>query len=367
MPVPYVDLAALHAPIRDRLLAAVARVLDHGQFILGPEVGELEGRLAELLGIRHVVGVNSGTDAILLALRLRGVGSGDEVLTVSHSFMATAAAIRLAGATPVFVDILDDTMLMDPEALERAVTPRCRAVIPVHLNGAPCDLTAIEEICRMRGLDLIEDCAQAFGAQHRGKPVGTMGIGCFSLHPLKTLSACGDGGFIAIDDDQEAARLRESRNLGLMNRDHCREVSVNSRLDSIQAAILLTKLEVVDEWIASRRRHAAAYLEAFADLDIRLPPPDGTDRSVATAFVVRHPRRDELRKRLHARGIESKIHYPLAIHQQEAFAGERPSSLPVTERVVGEILSLPCGPQLSVAERDHVISGLRDVLEELGR
>jgi dTDP-4-amino-4,6-dideoxygalactose transaminase len=366
MTVPYVDLVALHAPLKERLLEAVGRVLDHGQFVLGPEVAELESKLAERLGVVDVVGVNSGTDALVLALRLAGVGSGDEVLTVSHSFVATATAIGLIDAVPVFVDIADETMLMDPDRLEEAITPRARAVVPVHLNGSPCDMTAIQEICHRHGLALVEDCAQAFGAEHLGRPVGTFGLGCFSLHPLKTVSVCGDGGFVAVHDQRDAERLRQWRNIGLQDRDHCRWLSGNSRLDTIQAAILLAKLEVVEDWIAARRRHAAAYRKALGSLDLRLPHQEVEgDLGTVTAFVIRHRRRDELQRRLVDRGIDAKVHYPLAIHQQEAFAAWNRGVLPVTERVVNEILSLPSGPQLSDADRNRVVAAVAASLEEV--
>ena len=364
--VPSVDLAALHAPLRELLLDRIARVLEHGRFILGPEVEELEQRIGERLGAQ-IVSVNSGTDALVLALRLAGVGPGDEVITVSHSFVATATAICLAGAAPIFVDVDDETMNLDPDRIEPAITPRTKAVIPVHLNGHPCDMPSIVECCDRHGLAVVEDCAQAFGARSSGRPVGTFGTGCFSLHPLKTLSACGDGGFVAVGDQASADRLRQWRNLGLVDRDHCRWISGNSRLDSIQAAMLLVKLDVLDDWTATRREHASAYRKAFADLDLRLPPRENEgDLALSAPFVVRHPRRNEMQRGLAARGIDAKPHYPIAIHQQEAFAGMDDVRLPVTERVVDEILSLPCGPQLDAADRQRVVSAVRETVGDLG-
>ncbi len=367
--VPYVDLAALHRPLRDELLAAAGRVLDHGRFILGPEVDELEARLAERLEVPAVVAVGSGTEALVLALRSRGIGPGDEVVTVSHSFVATASAIRLVGAVPVFVDVGEETMLVDPERIEEALTPRTRALVPVHLNGHPCAVGALAELCRSRGLALVEDCAQAFGARSAGRPVGTTEIGCFSLHPLKVLPGYGDGGFVALADKAEAEGLRTLRNLGLIDRDHCARVSGHSRLDTLQAALLLVGLDHFDAWVATRRRHAAAYRRALAGR-LRLPPVEGTgDFAIYSAFVVRHRRRDQLIELMAARGVEAKVHYPLAIHQQEAFAdladrGAR--ALPVTERVVSEILSLPVHAALEDESRRWVVAALGAALEEVG-
>ena len=363
--IPYVDLAGQHAPLKERLLDAVGRVLDHGQFILGPEVAELEERIAERLGVPHIVGVNSGTDALVLALRARGIGPGDEVITVSHSFVASVAAICLAGARPVLVDVSWRTMNLDPALLEDAVTPRTRAVIPVHLNGFPADLDPITDVCRRHDLALIEDAAQAFGTRYRGESVGTRELGCFSLHPLKILSACGDAGFIAARSAEHAAKLRRFRNLGLRDRDHCDDVAGNSRLDTLQAAILLVKLDEVDAWIAERRRHATFYRAALAGR-LELPPEESEgDVAIHSAFVVRHPRRDALAAALHRRGVDAKAHYPLAIHQQKAYRclAERP--LPVTERVVDEILSLPIHATLDDDGRHHVIRALNEALDEL--
>jgi len=355
--VPYVDLPSQHRGLRAGLVAALERVIDHGQLILGPEVALLEERLRERLGVPQVVTVANGTDALVLALRLRGVGPGDEVITVSHSFVATAAAIRLVGATPVFVDVDEETMLLDPGLLEDALSFRTRAVLPVHLNGFVCDLPAIARFCERHGLALVEDCAQAIGARAGGRSVGSTGIGAFSLHPLKVLSALGDGGFLTVSSPDDAARLRRLRNIGLRDRDHCEEVSGNSRLDTLQAAFLLVKLEHLDAWTAARRAHAAAYRRALAGA-VRLPPESEGVEPAISAFVVRHPRRDSLVARLRERGVDAKVHYPLAIHQQAAFADLPLRPLPVTERVVGEILSLPATPELTEEGRERVIEAL---------
>lgn len=359
MEVPYVDLAAQHQTLRAELVEAVGRVLDHGQFILGPEVKALEEQLAALLGVRHVVGVSSGTEALLLALRLCGIGRGDEVITISHSFVATASAIMLAGATPVFVDIDEPTMLMDAGCLEAALTPRTRAVLPVHLNGTLCNMEPIQAFCESHGLALIEDGAQALGASEAGRFAGTFGIGAFSLHPLKILGACGDGGFITVRDPDEARQLRKMRNIGLRDRDHCDLVASNNRLDTVQAAILQVKLRYLDDWLAVRTEHAKAYRSAL-DGRVVLPPA-----GIYSAFVIRHPRRDALLAALRKRGIDARVHYPLAIHQQTPFAHLLRGPLPVTERVIGQILSLPVSAELGVEDRSAVIEALDESLDEI--
>ena len=363
MAIPYVDLAAQHSPLKADLLAAVERVLDHGRFILGPEVAEFERCVAERLGVGATVGVASGTDALTLALREVGVGAGDEVLTVSHTFAATATAIRAVGAVPVFVDVDDETMLLDPEALAVGLTGRTRAVLPVHLGGFACDMTRISAFCEENGLALVEDCAQSIGARHRDRSVGSFGVGAFSLHPLKILSAAGDGGFVSLAADSEA--LRRRRNLGLARRGWVTELAPNSRLDTLQAAILLVKLRHLDAWIEARRAHAAAYREALAGL-LRLPPEEGEDFAVYSTFVVRHPRRDALARALRRRGVDCLVHYPFGVHEMPAFADAPRGELAVTERVVGEILSLPVTPELSVQDRGLVIDAVGDACRELG-
>lgn len=363
--IPYVDLAAQYGPIEEDIVAAVRRVLAHGQLILGPEVEELEGRLATTLEVDHVIAVGSGTDAISLALRAHGIGAGDEVVTVSHSFIATATAIVHAGATPVFVDICDETMTMDPRKIDSALTSRTKAVLPVHLNGHPSDLEAISAVCEENGLVLIEDCAQAIGARSRGRSVGGNHMGCFSLHPLKTLSAAGDGGFITTCSQELAARLQKLRNHGLVDRDHCDIVGYNSRLDTLQAAIVLAKLPHLDDMIAIRRAHARAFRDRLAE-HLRMPPIERPDeRSVYSAFVVRHPRRAALIDKLHDVGVDAKVHYPVPIHRQRPFQGCASSTLDVTERVVSEIISLPVSTEMTADMRDEAIAKTLHCLEEL--
>jgi len=355
--VPYVDLVKQNQALRPRILEAVDRVLGHGQFINGPEVGELEEKLARRLGVKEVVGVGSGTSALTLVMRALDIGPGDEVITVSHSYVATATSVCLVGATPVFVDIDPATGLMDPELLAAAITPRTKALIPVHLGGVPCPMGPIQELCRASGLHLIEDCAQAVGATLHGRSVGSFGTGCFSLHPLKALSACGDAGFITTDDQDLAALLRRLRSLGHRDRDHVDAPSENARLDTLQAAILLVKLPRFEEWLVRRRDHASAYetaLEPFFELT-RIT--EDSQPSYST-FVIRHDKRDALIAHLASKGFDVKVHYPIAIHQQRAFDGTSAPGLPHTEALVRRIISLPVTPELEPPDRDALIDAL---------
>lgn len=357
--VPYVDLVKQNDALRPRILDAVDQVLRHGQFINGPELSELEQKLAERLGVRDVVGVASGTAALTLAIRALGIGPGDEVVTVAHSYVATASSIALLGATPVFVDIDPGTGLMDPEQLAGAVSARTRAVIPVHLGGVPCSMEPIEKFCTEHGLHLIEDCAQAIGATYQGRSVGSFGTGCFSLHPLKTFSACGDAGFITTNDPDRAALLRRLRSLGHRDRDRVDVVSENARLDTLQAAILLAKLPQLDAWISSRRRHAAAYEAELGSLLELTGIPEGAN-PVFSAFVIRHDERDALIAHLASKGFDAKVHYPIPIHRQRAFERMPAPPLPHTEALVRRIVSLPVSPELDDADRDRLIGILRD-------
>ena len=359
--IPYIDLQTQHAPIRDELLAAAARVIDSGKFVLGPEVDEFEQRFARLSGTRYAVAVSSGTDALILALRTLGIGPGDEVITVPNSFVATAAAIALAGAQPVFVDVGDDYNI-DPAQIETAVTPRTRAILPVHLTGRPADMGPILEIADRHGLYVVEDCAQAVGARYRGGRVGSFGVvGCFSLHPLKTLSACGDGGVLTTSSSESYERAKVLRNLGLRNRDECVEWSGNTRLDTIQAALLLVKMKHFEEWTAERRENAAFYQRGLMNLDgVTVPTEDSQGWSVYHTFVIQAEKRDELKAYLAHLGIETAIHYPIPIHLQEAASElQYPSSrFPNAESQAGRILSLPVYSGLSKESLAHVVDAI---------
>ena len=291
--VPLVNLAGQHAAIKHELLAAIAEVLDQGQFILGRQVDEFERRFAELCGVRYALGVNSGTDALILALRALGVGPGDEVITVPNSFVATATSICLVGARPVFVDVREDYN-MDPGLLNAAVTSRTKAILPVHLTGRPADMEPIIEVATAHKLHVVEDCAQAVAAEYKGRRVGSFGtIGCFSLHPLKTLNACGDGGVLTTNDGELCEQLKILRNVGLRNRDECVIWSGHSRLDSIQAALLLVKMKYLDGWTERRRANASFYQQALAGVSgLELPFDRPHERAVYHVFVVQADGRD---------------------------------------------------------------------------
>jgi dTDP-4-amino-4,6-dideoxygalactose transaminase len=355
--VSYVDLVKQHAALRARIVEAVDRVLCHGQFINGPEVDDLEQKLARLLGVKHVIGVGSGTAALTLAMRALRIGPGDEVITVAHSYVATATSILLVGAKPVFVDIDPATGLMDPSLLPAARTARTKAVMPVHLGGVACDMDRIQRFCSQHGLHLIEDCAQAIGATYRGRSVGSFGTGCFSLHPLKTLAACGDGGFITTNDGDRAELLRMLRSLGHRDRDHVDFVGENGRLDTLQAAILNVKLAHLKDWIAARRHHGAVYRETLSG-HFELTAITESCEPAYSAFVIRHDDRDALIEHLAAHGFEAKIHYPLPIHRQRALESVDSVSLPQTEILVRRIMSLPVSPELDPSDRDALIDAL---------
>ncbi|MCP4006205.1 MAG: DegT/DnrJ/EryC1/StrS family aminotransferase [bacterium] len=340
----------------------VRRVVEHGQYILGPEVAELESSLAEYLGVAHVIGVNSGTDALVLALSTHRIGPGDEVITPSHTFLATTAAICARGATPVFADVDPRTMVICAKSVEERITSRTRALLPVHLNGFPCDMPALQAIAETHGLALIEDAAQALGATRDGRKTGSWGMGCFSLHPLKVLGACGDAGFIATNDEAHAERLRQLHNIGLRNRDEAAQLGVNSRLDTLQAAILLAKLPHVESWIEARDEHARAYRAALGEY-VTLPPEEPGVRSVHCPFVIQiEEGRDRIRKSLLDQGIDTKVHYPIPAHRQEPFRSFHKHPLPTTERLVETILSLPSTPELSAKQRDRIIERLESEL-----
>lgn len=337
-------------------------MIDRGQFVLGDEVAEFERALAARAGTKHAVALNSGTDALILALRALGVGPGDEVVTAANSFVASASCIALVGATPVLVDARDD-MNMDPAAFAAAVTPRTKAVIPVHLTGRPADMDAILAIARPRGILVVEDCAQAVCAEYKGRPVGSFGdAGCFSLHPLKTLNACGDGGAVVSNDERVRDAVRLSRNLGLKTRENAVAWSANSRLDTVQAAMLLVKLKRLDEWTDARRRHAEFYRRELSGLPGLVVPVDAPhEKAVYHTFVVRSERRDELKAFLAARGVETAIHYPRPIHLQDAAAGlgKPRGSFPVAEAQADRILSLPVYPELTPDQLAWVAASVR--------
>jgi dTDP-4-amino-4,6-dideoxygalactose transaminase len=358
--VPYTDFPAQFAAQREELLRAVAAVLERGDFILGEAVAAFEREFAALCGVRHAVGVANGTDALVLAMKALGVGAGDEVITPPNSWISSTSSIVLAGARPVFADVGAD-LLIDPERVEAAITPRTRAIMPVHLTGRCADMARLAAIARRHHLLILEDAAQAAGAQFQGRAAGSFGrAACFSLHPLKNLSAMGDGGVVVTDDDAVAASLRLLRNHGLKNRDEVAQWGWNSRLDTLQAAVLRPRLAALPAIIAARRRHAAAYREALSGVVVT-PQERADERATYHVFVIQCDRRDALQRFLAERGIEAKIHYPIPIHLQEAARGLgcRAGDLPMAETQARRILSLPIHQHLADAQRDAVIEAIR--------
>lgn len=363
MSIPFFDLKKQYASIQPEIDSATARVLGGGQFILGPEVEAFEKEFAGYCGARHGIGVGSGTEALHLALLALGVCAGDEVITVPNTAVATVAAIELAGAQPVLVDVCADSMTMDPAQVEAAITPRTRVLIPVHLFGQSADLDPLIEIARKNKLALLEDCAQAHGATYRGKRVGTFGdISAFSFYPTKNLGAYGDGGIILTNDDHLAERVRLTRQYGWRKRYESETRGLNSRLDELQAAILRVKLKHLDEWNDARRERAAVYTELLPDRGVRVPAEMPYARHVFHLYVVQAARRSELAQFLQAKGIGTAIHYPSPVHLQAAYRQLAPEgAMPVAEKLAREILSLPLYPELPLADVRAVAEAIRDL------
>lgn len=366
--VRLLDLAAQLDPIRDEIMAAIARVVNSQKFILGEEVQHVEERLAEYCGTRYGIGCASGSDALLLALKALGIGPGDEVATVPFSFFATAGAIALAGATPVFVDVEPETFNIDVNQLEDVIAkhPKVKAILPVHLFGACADMDAINQIAASRNLPVIEDAAQSIGAEYRGRRAGNLGtIGCFSFYPTKNLGAFGDGGLCTTSDKALAERLQALRVHGRTGTYYHQWVGVASRLDAIQAAILGVKLNYLDGWSDGRARNAALYRELLAGRDVPvIPPPQAAyqTRHIYHQFVIRCLRdRDGLQKHLKANGVGCEIYYPLSLHQQPCFAGlgYAAGAFPVSEELARTVLALPIHSGLGPDQIEHVAGLIR--------
>ncbi len=361
--IPLVDLTRQHAALRDKLLAAMTRVLDSSRFILGAEGEALEAALAARSGVRHGIGVASGTDALRLALQALNVKPGDEVITPALSFVASASTIVMAGATPVFVDIEPETYALDVRALERAITPRTRGIVAVHLYGHPAPMDAITPLARAHGLFVIEDAAQAIGATLGGRPVGAWGdLTCLSFYPTKNLGACGDAGMVLTDRDDLAERVRRLRHHGDGGRYRHLELGFSSRLDEMQAAILRVKLEHVDEWTAACRRIAARYDAALQDAPITRPVERPGAQHVYHLYTVRHARRDALATALADLGVGTAVHYPIPIPAQPMFGGDG-RAWPEAARASREVLSLPCFAELREDEVEEVARAVRRACE----
>jgi dTDP-4-amino-4,6-dideoxygalactose transaminase len=347
--IPMQDLARQYRALRGEIDAAIARVLERGRYILDEEVDAFEAEFAAYCGSAHAVGVGSGTEALHLALLAFGIGAGDEVITVSHTSVATVAAIQMAGARPVLVDIDPRFYTMDPERLEGAVTPRTRAIVPVHLYGCPANLEPILAVARRHGLIVVEDCAQAHGAMYLGRRAGTWGdAGTFSFYPTKNLGAYGDGGAVICNDPEFAARVRQLRQYGWSDRHVSTVKGVNSRMDELQAAVLRVKLRHLDAWNEQRRVLTGRYTQALKDSGLVLPIEPDYATHVFHLYVVRHPRRDSLKVFLKRHGVQTLIHYPIPIHLQPAYLelGCKAGDLPVTEQASREVLSLPLYPEM---------------------
>lgn len=358
--IPLLNLEAQHRPIREEILAAVTRVIDSQQFILGEEVRKLEEEIAAYCGTAHAIGCASGSDALFLALVALGIGPGDEVLTAPYSFFATVGEISRAGAVPVFVDIDESTFNLDPDLLAETLAshPRVRAILPVHLFGGCADMDAICELAEARGIPVIEDAAQAIGAEYKGRRAGSIGrVGCFSFYPTKNLGALGDGGIVTTNDPQLAERLRALRVHGSTSKYVHLWIGVNSRLDALQAAALRVKLRYLDVWSEGRRRNAARYCERLVTSPITCPLLAAyQSRHIYNQFTIRHPDRDSLQACLKEHGIGSEIYYPLPLHLQPCYAGlgYRRGDFPVAEKLAAEALSLPVQAELSLDDIDYI-------------
>jgi dTDP-4-amino-4,6-dideoxygalactose transaminase len=365
MDVPLLDLRVQYAPLRDAMLAVISDICDRQQFILGPEVGAFERQIAEYLDVRHSLGVSSGTDAVLLPLMALGIGPGDEVITTTFSFFATAGCVARVGATPVLVDIDPLTFNLDPAAVAAAVTPRTKAIIPVHLYGQSADMDPIMDAARRANVTVIEDAAQAIGTKYQGRLVGGIGeIGCFSFFPSKNLGAFGDAGLIVSNDAATYERMRLFRNHGAEPKYFHKFVGGNFRIDTLQAAVLSIKLPHLDSWTAGRRRNAERYRALFADRRlteiVTLPTERAGDFHIYHQFVVRVPDREGLQQHLKAAGIGTEIYYPVPFHRQECFAylGYRDGAFPEADRAAATVLALPIYPELTEAQQAYVVDSI---------
>jgi dTDP-4-amino-4,6-dideoxygalactose transaminase len=360
-----VDLKIQYEAIRDEIDKAVRDVIRSTSFILGPQGRTLEQSIASYHGVKYAVGVASGTDALHLALRAAGVGPGDEVITTPFTFIATAEAVSYIGAIPVFIDIRPDTFNIDTDQIEQRITERTKAILPVHLYGQSADMDPLMAIARKHGLRVIEDCAQSFGAEYRGKRTGSLGdFGCFSFFPSKNLGCYGDGGMVITDDQKAAERLLSLRNHGSKVRYYHEEIGYNSRLDEVQAAILNIKFKRIDAYNEGRRRSAALYTKFLSVSGIQTPFESKDCRHVFHQYTIRIRDRDGVKKKLDDAKVSSMIYYPVPCHLQTAYAdlGMKPGSLPVAEQAAREVLSLPMFPELTEEQVRSVTDAVKSAL-----
>ncbi|MDQ3472212.1 MAG: DegT/DnrJ/EryC1/StrS family aminotransferase [Acidobacteriota bacterium] len=361
--IPFVDLKAQYLTIKNEIETAIREVVESCHFVLGEQVEAFETEFARFCGTEHALGVNSGTSALHLALLVAGVKAGDEVVTVSDTFVATAAAICYTGARPVFVDIEPRSCTMDPARIEAAITPRTKVVMPVHLYGGCADMDPIREIARRHNLIVIEDAAQAHGADYKGRRAGSLGdISCFSFYPGKNLGAYGEAGAVVTDNAEFGTAIRRLRDHGQRQKYYHDEVGYNYRMEGIQGAVLRVKLRHLDDWTAARRRHAAAYRNALASPGVRLLEPVPQGNSAWHIFPVFTPRRDELMEYLKTRGIGTGIHYPIPVHLQRGYAdlGYKLGDFPLTEQSCNEVLSLPMYAELTHEQLMEVVGAVHE-------
>jgi len=362
MQIPLVDLQAQYQSIKQEITAAIEGVLQNMQLFLGPQSQAFENEFAQYCGCRYGIGLSTGTDALVLALRACGIGQGDEVITVANTFIATVEAIALSGARPVFVDIDPDTYTMDWRQLDEVLTPRTRAIIPVHLYGHPADMQPILDFARLHGLRVIEDASQAHGAAYQGQRVGGIGdIGCFSLYFSKNLGAYGEAGICVTNDERLAEAIRKLRDHGSLIRYQHEILGVNARLDEIQAAVLRVKLPYLEQWNAARQDHAKFYTEQLQGIVEAIPLVRSWATHVYYVYVVRVRERDQFRKALEQEGIATGIHYPTPIHLQPACSqyGYVQGMLPVTEAMTTRIVSLPMYPELTTQQKQRVVNAIK--------
>lgn len=359
--IPTIDLEAQIADCREEIDAAIADVLDRRAFCLGPDVEAFEREFADYLGADHVVGCNSGTSALHLAMKVLDIGPGDEVIIPPMTFVATAWAVSYVGATPVFADIDPATRCLDPEKVEAAITPQTKAVIPVHLYGHPADMDAIHAVCQPRGIAVVEDAAQAHGATCNGRKAGALAdLACFSFYPGKNLGACGEGGALVTSNPDYAARARSLRNHGSTERYYHDEVGFNYRMEGIQAAVLRVKLKRLEEWTKRRGDIADCYREKLAESSVAIPAIRDGVRHAWHQFVIRHPERDRLAGHLESCGVGSAKHYPVPLHLQKCYAdlGGKAGDHRVSEALARECLSLPMFAELTTSQLERVVEAL---------
>lgn len=358
--IPILDLKRQYAQIGSEIEKEVTEVLRSGSYILGKHNTALQEEFSEFVGTKHAVTLNSGTDALHLALRALDIGAGDEVITVAFTFVATTEAIGIVGAAPVFVDIDEDTFNIDAKEIEKAITPKTKAIIPVHLYGQPCDMDIIMDVAKRHNLYVIEDCCQAVGATYKGKKVGSFGdIGCFSFFPTKNLGAMGDGGIAVTNSQYLKDRMIALRNHGGAVRYYHDEIGVNSRLDEIQAAILRVKMNYINEWNEKRRKNAYRYNELFAKYpEVQTPKELKDTYCVYHQYTIKVPNRDEVHKLLQEAGIGAMLYYPVPLHLQKVHAHlpQKEGSLPKTEKDTKLVLSLPMFPELTEEEQKTVVN-----------